>query len=359
MKNNETSLSSLLKINPNVAAPLKVGDLAEGTLIEKAGKRAYFDLGKFGTGIVYGMEFSNAQELLKNLKAGEKISAKVTEIENDEGYIELSLSEAGRQKNWLDIQELQEKSDVLTVKINGANTGGLTALVGELKAFLPVSQLTSEHYPRVTDADRSKILEELKKLVGQELKVKIIDANPRTNKLIISEKEVIEGDIRALLTKYKIGDVIDGIISGVADFGAFLRFADNPKIEGLIHISELDHKLIEHPKELVKIDDAVKAKIIEIKDGRVTLSLKALKPDPWEKIEEQYKAGQEITGNVARFNPFGAFININPSIQGLIHVSEFGGLEEMKKQLEIGKEYKFKIEIIKPLEKRIILKLKK
>lgn len=356
---NDAPLSSLLKTNPNVVTTLRVSDLIEATLIEKAGKKAYFDLGKFGTGIVYGVEFANASELLKNLKPDGKISAKIVDLENDEGYIELSLSEAGRQKSWLAIQEFQEKNEVLTVKINGANTGGLTAQVGEIKAFLPVSQLTSEHYPRVSDADRAKILEELKKLVGQELKVKIIDANPRGNKLIISEKEVIEGDIQALLAKYKVADIIDGIISGVADFGAFIRFADNPKIEGLIHISELDHKLIEHPKEVVKVDDAVRAKIIEIKDGRVTLSLKALKPDPWEKIEEQYKAGQEITGNVARFNPFGAFINLNANIQGLIHVSEFGGLEEMKKQLEAGKEYKFKIEVIKPIEKRIILKLKK
>ena len=353
---NETPLSALLKTNLNGIATLKTGDLVEAILIEKAGKKAYFDLGKFGTGMVYGVEFLNASELLRGLKAGEKVSAKITDFENDDGYVELSLSEAGRQKNWLVVQELQEKNEVLTIKISGANTGGLTTQVGEIKAFLPVSQLTSEHYPRVSDADRSKILEELKKLIGQEIKVKIIDANPRNNKLIISEREVIEGDIRALLTKYKAGDIIDGIISGVADFGAFLRFADNPQIEGLIHISELDHKLIEHPKEIVKVDDAVKAKIIEIKEGRVTLSLKSLKPDPWEKIEEQYKAGQEITGTVARFNPFGAFINLNPTIQGLIHVSEFGSIEEMKKHLEAGKEYKFKIDMIKPLEKRIILK---
>jgi small subunit ribosomal protein S1 len=353
------SLSWLLKDNAVFSSPLKIGDLVEGILIEKAAKRAYFDLNKFGTGIVYGAEFLNASNLIKNLNIGEKITAKVIDLENDEGYIELSLSEADKQKGWQVIKELQEKNEVLTVKINGANTGGLTTQINDLPAFLPVSQLTSEHYPRVTEGDKSKILEELKKLVNQELKVKIIDINPRANKLIISEKEAVEEDIKSMLNKYKVGDVVPGIISGVADFGAFFRFSDNPKIEGLVHISELDHKLIEHPKEVVKVDDVVTAKILEIKDGRVTLSLKALKADPWEKIEEQYKAGQELSGTVGRFNPFGAFINLSPAIQGLIHVSEFGSLEEMKKQIEIGKEYKFKIETIKPQERRIILKLKK
>lgn len=355
----DNSLSWLLKDNSIFAAPLKVGDLVEGVLIEKAAKRAYFDLNKFGTGLVYGVEFLNASNLIKNLNIGDKVTAKVVDLENEDGYIELSLSEADKQKGWQVIKELQEKNEILTVKINGANTGGLTTQINDIPAFLPVSQLTSEHYPRVADSDKSKILEELKKLVNQEFKVKIIDVNPRANKLIVSEKEVVEEDIKLMLAKYKVGDVVQGIISGVADFGAFFRFSDNPKIEGLVHISELDHKLIEHPKEVVKVDDVVTAKILEIKDGRVTLSLKALKTDPWEKIEEQYKAGQEILGTVGRFNPFGAFINLSPSIQGLIHVSEFGSLEEMKKQIEIGKEYRFKIEIIKPLEKRIILKLKK
>jgi len=152
---------------------------------------------------------------------------------------------------------------------------------------------------------------------------------------------------------------VDGIISGVANFGAFMRFADNPQIEGLIHISEIDYKLIENPKDVVKVDEPVKAKIVEIKDGRVSLSLKALKDDPWLKVEERYKAGDAVRGTIFRFNPFGAFVNLAGDIQGLIHVSEFGGVEEMKKALEAGKAYDFTIEMLKPQERRLILKLKK
>lgn len=351
-------MAQLLKVASGMNI-LKDGDLIDGLLIQNIGKAAYFDLGPFGTGIVYGLEFSNASRLLKALKIGDKISAKIVDTENDNGYVELSLSEAGIQKNWEVIKDLKERGEIITAKITGANSGGLLTEVSGAKAFLPVSQLSTDHYPRVTDGDRGKILEELRKLVGQELKVKVIDLKPKANKLILSEREIVQENTKELLDKYKAGDIIDGIVSGVADFGAFIRFAANPQIEGLIHISELDHLLIENPKEIVKIGDAIKAKILEIKDGRVSLSLKALKPDPWAKVEEKYKAGQEIPGTITRFNPFGAFVSLDSEIQGLIHVSEFGSVEEMKKVLELNKSYQFKIELVKSAEKRIILKMKK
>ncbi|MDP2696162.1 MAG: S1 RNA-binding domain-containing protein [bacterium] len=358
MKKN-SQLTQLLQTTPGLMPILKVGDLIEGTVIQKAPKAVYFDLGSFGTGTVYGAEFSAASEKVRKLKLGDKASAKIIDIENDHGFVELSLAAAGQQKAWQDIKELQDAGEPLKVTITAANSGGLIAPIQDLQAFIPVSQLSTDHYPRVDDGDRAKILEELKKMVGETIEVKIIDVNPRARKLILSEKEVASANVKELVEKYNVGDVVDGIISGVADFGAFMRFADNPDIEGLIHISELEHKLIDSPKEVVKVDDAVKAKIIEIKDGRVWLSLKALKSDPWESVEEKYKEGTEVSGKVARFNPFGAFVSLDSEIQGLIHVSEFGSVEEMKKQIVEGNDYKFNIESVKPTEKRIILKLKK
>lgn len=357
-KKSTAPVSQGMKSNMNFAV-LKQGDLVEGVLLEKASKSAYFDLGAFGTGIVFGVQFTNASQIIKPLNAGDKIAAKVLDPENEEGYIELSLSEAGAQKNWESIKELKDKGDVFSVKISGANSGGLIAEVSGIKAFLPVSQLTVEHYPRVIDGDKSKILEHLRKFVGQELAVKVMDIKPRAQKLIISERETVQANTMELLNQYKVGDTIDGIISGVADFGAFMKFANNPQIEGLIHISELDHLLIENPKEIVKIGDAVKAKIVDIKEGRVSLSLKALKLDPWLRAEERYKSGDVVTGRIAKFNPFGAFVALEGDLQGLIHVSEFGSQEEMKKVLEVQKSYQFKVELVKASEKRIILKLKK
>ncbi len=352
-------ISQLIKNEPDLISFLKEGDLVEVKLLKKTPRTAYFDLGKFGTGVVYGLELMNARGILKDIKTNDSVPAKIAAVENENGFIELSLTGAQKQKNWQDLKESKEKEGVLTIKIIGANSGGLVSNIENIKAFLPVSQLAPEHYPRVDSGDRNKILEELRKFVGQEMKVKIIDLNSRTNKLIVSERGVIEQDIKEFISQYKVGDVIDGVVSGIADFGVFVRFNDNPSVEGLIHIVELDYRLIDNPKEIVKINEPIKAKIIEIKEGKIFLSLKAMNPDPWENIGDKIKEGQETAGVVYKFNPFGAYINMEQSFQGLIHVAEFGSIEEMKKNLEIGKEYQFIIGSIKPDEKRIILKLKK
>ncbi|MBI4993863.1 30S ribosomal protein S1 [Candidatus Wolfebacteria bacterium] len=356
-------LAQIIKNEPELVSYLKEGDFVEAELLGRTPKGVYFNLGKFGTGVVYGSELSNAKEIIKNLAKGEKISAKINTLENDNGFIELSLADAHKQKGWQEIKNLMEKDEIISAKIIGANSGGLISEINGIKAFLPLSQLSSKNYPRLNvksaEEGKNEIMGELKKLVGQELKIKIIDINPRTNKLIISEKASEVEDIKKLLENYKIGDIIDGIVSATTNFGVFVKFADNPLIEGFIHISELDYKIIDNPKDIAKIDEQIKVKILEIKDGSVNLSLKALKADPWEKIEDKIKAGEIIDGIIYKFNPFGALINFG-NFQGMIHISEFGSAEEMKKQLpEMGKTHKFKIESINPEEKRIILKLAK
>lgn len=344
----------------------KEGAVVEATLMKKMPRKAYFDMGRFGTGIVFGMEMVNAREAIRALSVGDKVSAKIIALDGEEGHIELSLAEAGKQKVWQQAKELAESGEVVKAKIVSANAGGLMAALegagataGDLKAFLPVSQLSLEHYPKVQDGDRVKIAEELRKFVGQELSVKIIDANPRNQKIIVSEREVLATNVKELLGAYAIGQMVDCIVSGVADFGVFVRFVDNPQIEGMIHISELDYKLIENPKDLVKVNDQLRAKIIDIKEGRVFLSLKALKEDPWTGVETRFKSGDAVEGRVHKFNPFGAVVALDGDLQGMVHISEFGGQDEMKKALETGKSYQFVIDAIKPEEKRITLKMKK
>ena len=358
IKKHRSPLLQLLKDNSAALTVVKENEILEATYLGKNGRAAYFDLGRLGTGILRGLELLNARADLKDLAIGKKALVKVVESESDDGYVELSLRETHKQKAWEKVKELQESEEVITVTILSANAGGLVGEIEKLSAFLPVSHLSTEHYPQVNDGDKARILEELKKLVGQSLEVKIISADPRTNKLIVSEKAIVAADIKERLAEYKVGDIVDGIITGVADFGAFVKFINDPGIEGLIHISELDHRLVDNPKEVVKVDDMVKAQITEIKDDRVSLSLKALKPNPWDGVDNKYKIGQEVEGTVSRFNPFGAFISLDLDIQGLVHVSTFGGVEEMKKQLVVGEKYQFVIELIKPEEKRIVLKLK-
>lgn len=361
--NNKTEfdLTRAIKDELQAADWPREGNVVEARLIKKFPREAYFDLGRFGAGMVYGAEALNARDALRNLTIGAKLPAKIINIDGEDGYIELSLSEAGKQKLWQRVGELAESGEVVKAKVLGANAGGLTTTVGDvdLRAFLPVSQLSLDHYPRITDNDRQKIAEELKKFVGQELNVKIIDLNPRSNKIIVSEREVLSANIKELLSKYSVGQVVDGTVSGVADFGVFVRFTDNPDIEGMIHISELAHRLIDNPKEIVKLNDQLKVKIVDIKDDKVFLSLKALAEDPWSEVGELYKEGQEVAGKVYKLNPFGAVIGLESGLQGLIHISEFGGQEEMKAALVPETSRKFVISSVKPEEKRIILKLKK
>lgn len=368
---NDISGSALLQALRTELSGVRIreGEVVEAELLRKTPRAIFFDLGKFGTGILYGAELLNARGMTKNLNPGERVPARIESIEGEGGYVELSLAEAGKQRLWQQVQEFQETGEILKVKIGGANAGGLmTDLVG-LKAFLPVSQLSADHYPRGTEGDQQKNIEALKKFIGQELSVKIIAVNPRANKLIISERETVGINIKELLAAYQVGQTVGGVVSGIADFGIFVRFVDNPQIEGLVHISEIDYRLIDNPKEVVKLDEAIPVKIIDIREGRVFLSMKALKSDPWEKIAERYQAGQDVNGRVYKFNPFGAVIDVEgplrqseseaSEVQGLIHVSEFGSIEEMKKALVLKEPHLFVIDSLKPEERRMILKLKK
>ena len=272
--------------------------------------------------------------------------------------MELSIADAGKQKALEEVNELREKDEAFTIRPSGFNKGGLIADIAGLKAFLPLSQLSPEHYPKVQDGDKAKIVQELQRLLKEDFSVKIIDVNSKSDKLIISERAATEDSMKRFAEQYSVGQIIEGVISGVASFGAFIRFTDNPAVEGLIHISELDYRLIENPKEVVSIDEQVTAKIIEIKDGKIYLSLKALKADPWEKTSELFKEGAEVRGRVYAFHPFGAIIDLG-GVQGQIHVTEFGGVQEMKDALLRDKEYGFIIQTVKLEERRIYLKLKK
>lgn len=341
--------------NNDVKIP-KIGDIIEGIVIGKGKSSVFFNLGAWGAGVIYGREFYEAREELKKLNVGDSVFAKIIDLENDEGYIELSLTRAGKELAWETLKHKKDADELITVKITGANKGGLLAEVSNIPAFIPVSQLSPENYPKVEDADSQKILKALQKFVGKEMELKVFDINPRENKLILSERAKEAEKIKEILKNYKVGDVVEGEITGVVDFGAFIKFGKE-NLEGLIHISELDWQLIEDPSEIVKTGEKVQAKIIDISNGKISLSLKSLKKDPWDNIEEKYKKGDKIKGKVLKLNPFGAFIQIEDKIQGLCHISEFGTQAKLDESLAVGKEYDFQIVSIEPKEHRMSLKL--
>jgi len=347
------------KKTEDTTAPLSVGSTIEGTVVARDRSSLFVDLGTFGTGIIFGKEFYEVKNVIKALEIGDKIYAKIVELENEDGYKELSLRDATKEISWQKLEELKKSGEILKVKITGVNKGGLLTSIDNIPAFLPVSQLSPENYPRVVDADKQKILKELQKFIGKTLEVKILDLMAQENKLILSEKAKTEEKIKEILEKYKKDDVVEGEITGIADFGVFIKFPNSENgIEGLIHISELDWQLVENPAEVVKIGEIVKAQIINISNNQVFLSLKNLKKNPWEEIEKKYEKGDVIKGKVIKFSSFGAFIEVLPKIRGLCHVSEFGSQKEMEDSLKIGKTYDFQVLLIEPKEHRMSLKLK-
>jgi len=351
--------------NKNKLRPLRVDEIVQGKVIDSGKATVYLDLGAWGTGIIYGKEFYEAREKLKELKIGDKVFAKVIDLENEDGYIELSLTQAGKELAWDQLKENKQRDELIKVKVLGANKGVLLAKVYDIPAFLPVSQLSQINYPKIEGGDSQKILKALQKFIGKELEVKVFDFDQREEKLILSEKAKESEKLKDIIKNYKEGDVVEAEITGVVDFGAFVKIPLDPAItgkeidslEGLIHISELDWQIIEDPSEIVKVGQKVKAKIIDISNNKISLSLKALKKDPWENIEEKFKKGEVVEGKVTKFNPFGAFVQLAEKIQGLCHVSEFGSPKKMEESLEINKSYKFKILLIDPKEHRLTLKL--
>ena len=343
-------MGELLKNTPEL--PQK-DDLVEGTVVNIEKSAVYIDLGTFGTAIIYGREFMNARDVIKKLNVGDVISAKVVDRENEDGYVELSLKEARQARTWEEAEEAIKNKTVLEIPIKDANKGGLILEWQGIQGFLPASQLKTEHYPRVEDGDKNRILEELKKLIGTKITVSIISALPKEGKLIFSEKDPNQKEKKEIIERYKVGEEIDGTITGIVDFGVFVKVEDG--LEGLVHISEIDWALVEDPRKLFKVGDKVKVKIIEIKDGKVSLSIKALKENPWKNAEKKYKKGEIVKGVVIKFNQYGALVAIEEGVAGLVHVSEFGSADKLKAALELGKTYTFQIMVFEPKDQKMTL----
>ena len=319
----------------------KAGDLLDGVVLARKGTTLFVDLTPFGTGIVYGREYYRARDLIKSLKTGDVVMAKVVEMENEDGYVELSLEQADKEMIWREAEELRKTKQAIEIPVVEANKGGLVLAWKGLTGFLPASQLRASHYPRVEGGEKEKILEELKKFVGQTMAVTVLSTDLKEEKIIFSEKNVETAEIRELVSQYHVGDEIAGAVTGVVDFGVFVRIKDG--LEGLVHISELDWGLVNNPSDLYHESEQVRAKIIGIEAGKISLSIKALKPNPWKTAAERYHKGDIVQGVVVRLDRYGALVSIEEGVAGLSHISEFKSEREMRELLELGKSYPFQI----------------
>ena len=331
-----------------------IDDVVEGPVVAVGRARVFVDLHPFGTGIIYGREYLSARETLKNVNIGDTVAAKVVGYDNDEGYIELSLREARQALIWNEAETALQKKTSFELPVTEANKGGLIIQWNGLQGFLPASQLAPAHYPRVPDGDKEKIFVELKKLVGTKLEVMIITASPKEAKLIFSEKGAGQNERASLVEKYHVGDVMEGMVTGATEFGVFVKLEEG--LEGLVHISEMDWALVENPKTRYKVGEQVKVKVIEIKDDKVSLSIKALVDDPWKAAGAKYKKDQKVDAVVIKYNKHGALASIEEGVAGLVHISEFANEEELRAKLELGKVYPFTITFFEPKDRRMTLK---
>lgn len=341
-----------------IAAMPKTGELIKGKVLSVSKNLVRLDIDGLTTGVVRGPELHDESGQYTNINAGDEVEATVMALENEDGELELSFMHAGHVKAWEQLEVLRKSAEIVSAKILSANKGGLMARVGHVMGFLPVSQLATEHYPRVEGGDKNKILEKLNQLVNKSLDVKVIDVSEADEKLIVSEKAAWEEKQKSVLAKYTAGTTIEGTVSGVVDFGAFVEFGEG--LEGLVHISELAWQRIEDPHDIIKVGDKVKAEIIGVDGSKISLSIKKLQEDPWKKAAQRYKVNDIVKGKVLKVNTFGLFVELDKEIHGLAHVSELSDKPNVDptKLANIGDEMEFKIISIEADQHRLGLSLK-
>lgn len=333
---------------------IAVGEVIEGTILSIHKHQVWIDLGNRGLGLVMRREIGQGRKL----ETGVQVSVSVIDPEMEDGTVLLSLRKAAKDRGWDVLKGAMESKEAVTVEPYDANRGGLLIENEGVRGFLPVSQLTAEHYPRVSGADKDEILQRLHSLVNKPMKVRVLDVDRKQNKLIFSEKEAVREDIQSRFDKIKLGDSIKGVVTGVVDFGAFVNVDG---IEGLIHISEISWERVDDPSKFVKPGQEVEAKVIAIDNDRLSLSLKQLQEDPWLKEVNGFKVGGSVKGTITRITPFGAFVQISPAVEALVHISELGEGEDTspEKLFKLDERKEFKVLEIDESARKVSLSLQK
>jgi len=335
----------------------KVGDIVKGKVISVDKGEIRIDIEGVTTAIVRGAEMFAESREYSNLKPGDEVEGTVIDLENENGEMELSFKVAGMQRVWDNMRKWMKDGMTFKAKVTAANKGGIMMQVGAIAGFMPVSQLNPDHYPRVMGGDKNRILEKLQELIGKDLEVKVIDVNENEEKLIVSEKSVWEDAQKAVLEAYKVGDAVDGEVSALTSFGAFVKFGNG--LEGLIHISEIAWQRIDHPKDLIKVGDRVRAQIIQLDHSKIYLSIKRLVEDPWKLVKEKYKIGEVVKGKILKIEPFGLMIGLDKDIHGLAHISELSDepIANIQSKFQIGQEMDFAVVSLEPTEHRLGLRI--
>jgi small subunit ribosomal protein S1 len=355
-KDDNAVMQMLMEQSPPVISP-EPGEVLDGTVIFKGKNKLLLDINGTATGIVSGRELRDSFLTFNDLRVGAPVTAMVLEEENEEGMIVMSLRRVSQQKAWDRFYTLVEEDGTMTFVPQEANKGGLLANIDGIRTFLPVSQLSPMNYPRVSNSDASEIISRLQRFIGHVFTVKVITMDEDAGKIVVSEREAMAEQRAKAVESLRVGDEKDGIVSGVVNFGIFVTFDG---LEGLVHISEIAWGHVKNPSEFVKIGDRIKIKVIGLEGEKLSLSIKQLQKDPWEEIAERYPVGKKVQGSVMRLTDYGAFVKLEPEINGLVHLSELAHhkVNDPADVLKVGQKIDVQVINIEPDERRIGLSIK-
>lgn len=333
---------------------LRRGQIVDGTVVAISAKEILVDVGAKSEGLVSGRELTTISHLIGNLKVGDVIKAQIVTPEDDAGQIVLSLRPFLETKYWEALEHKRQNQETLMVKGLESVRGGLLVEINLegliIRGFLPTSQMTAS---RVADSKPS---------AGAEIAVKVVEVNQVANRLVVSEKAAISSSDRSQLakelTRYKVGQLIEGVITAVVPFGLFVTVTADDKeetVEGLVHISEVAWEKIDDLSKRFSMGDKLEARVLSIDEtqGRLNLSIKSLQENPWEEIAQQYPAGSKVKGTVARLTPFGSFVTISEGIEGLLHASKI----PIGEMLKVGQQVDCEVEAVDVSKRRISLAL--
>lgn len=334
----------------------QVGQVIQGVLIRIDSEGALVDIGVKRDAIVPARDLQMLdKEVLEKLHAGDTVVAYVTNLPTGDQELQVSLSKGMEFHDWLEAEKLKQNGEIVSLSIIGHNRGGLIVQFLNLRGFLPFSQV-----PELREANNPHYAETVKKeLVGSSKEMKVIEVSPDNNRLILSALEARSEKRKKLLETLQKGQVLQGKVSSLVDFGAFV---DLGGVDGLVHISQLGWKKVKHPSEILHVGDEIQVKVLEINmdQQRVSLSHKAVLPSPWESISEVYKPGEYVEVSITRIVDFGAFARLPEGVEGLIHASQIGysAVQNPKDAVKSGDRVLVKILEIHPERRRMALSMR-
>ena len=330
---------------------IRNGEVVDGTVIDVKPDEIVLNIGYKADGIITRSEYTNDSnaDLTTMVSVGDPMTVKVLKVNDGEGQVLLTYKRLAAEKGNERLKEAYENHEVLKAPVTQILGGGLSVVVDEARVFIPAS-LVSDTYEK-----------DLSKYQDQEIEFVISEFNPRRNRVIGDRRQLLVAERaekqKELFEKLNVGDTVEGTVKNVTDFGAFI---DLGGVDGLLHISEMSWGRVENPKKVFKVGDAVKVLIKDIHDTKIALSLKFPESNPWANASEKYAVGKEITGKVARMTDFGAFVELAPGVDALLHVSQISRahVDKPSDVLSVGQEITAKIVDLNEEEKKISLSMK-